>query len=109
MSGINFLQLILVLIVLIVVGVPLFAKLSNKKLFSSVDPSAEEFKHLLVRKEEVLLAIKEMEFDYKTGKISDADCATLKQKLETEALALLEKIDALERNLKKKRKHAGVT
>ncbi len=109
MSGINFLQLILVLAILIVVGVPLFGKLSSKKLYSSIDPSAEEFKHLLVRKEEVLLAIKEMEFDYKTEKISDADHATMKRKLETEALAILEKIDTLEQDLKKKRKHADVT
>ena len=104
MSGINFLQLILILAILVVVGVPLFGKLSNKKLYSSVDPSAEEFKHLLVRKEEVLLAIKEMEFDYKTAKLSDADHATMKRKLEGEALAILDKIDALEQDLKKKRK-----
>ena len=108
MSGINLLQFILVLAILIVVGVPLFRKLSSKKLFSSVDPSAEEFKHLLVRKEEVLLAIKEMEFDYKTEKVSDADYASMKRKMETEALAILEKIDTLERDLKKKRKSADV-
>ena len=86
MSGINFLQLILVLAILIVVGIPLFGKLSNKKLYSAVDPSAEEFKHLLVRKEEVLLSIKEMEFDYKTEKFSEVDYQTLRHKLEAEAL-----------------------
>ena len=104
-SSINFLQLILVLAILIVVGVPLFGKLSKKKLYSKVDPSAEEFKHLLVRKEEVLLAIKEIQFDYQTEKLSDADYTAMKRKLETEALALMDKIDALEKDLKKKRKH----
>lgn len=105
MSGINFLQLILVLAILIVVGIPLFGKLSNKKLYSAVDPSAEEFKHLLVRKEEVLLSIKEMEFDYKTEKFSEVDYQTLRHKLEAEALTILDKIDALEKNLKKKWKN----
>ena len=107
MSGINFLQLILVLAILAVVGIPLFGKLSKKRLYSSIDPKAEEFKHLLVRKEEVLLSIKEMEFDFKTEKISDADYAVMRRKLEAEALALMDKIDALEKDLKKKRKHTN--
>ena len=64
-------------------------------------------KHLLVRKEEVLLAIKELEFDFETDKISKSDFESLHHKLEEEAMGLLEKIDDLEKQLKKKKKTAG--
>ena len=49
------------------VGIPLFSKKSIKNLFVSRDPALEEYKHLLVRKEEVLLSIKELDFDLETG------------------------------------------
>jgi hypothetical protein len=61
----------------------------------------------VVRKEEVLLAIKELEFDFKTDKISQQDFDALHHKLEEEAMGLLEKIDALEKQLKQKKKTAG--
>ena len=70
MTGANFLQLILVVLILVAVGIPLFSKLPPRRLFAPLDPVEEEYKHLLVRKEEVLLAIKELEFDFKTDKIS---------------------------------------
>jgi hypothetical protein len=107
MTGANFLQLILVVSILIAVGIPLFSKLPPRRLFAPLDPAEEEYKHLLVRKEEVLLAIKELEFDYKTDKISKPDFEGLHHKLEEEAVELLEKIDELEKQLKQKKKTAG--
>ena len=107
MTGANFLQLILVVLILVAVGIPLFSKLPPKRLFAPLDPAEEEYKHLLVRKEEVLLAIKELELDYKTDKISKPDFEGLHHKLEEEAMVLLEKIDALEKQLKKRKKTAG--
>lgn len=107
MTGPNFLQLILVILILVAVGIPLFSKLPPRRLFAPLDPAEEEFKHLLVRKEEVLLAIKELELDFKTDKISKPDFEALQQKLEEEAVGLLEKIDELEKQLKKKKKTAG--
>jgi hypothetical protein len=107
MTGANFLQLILVISILIAVGIPLFSKLPPRRLFAPLDPVEEEYKHLLVRKEEVLLAIKELEFDFKTDKISQPDFDALHRKLEEEAMDLLEKIEALEKQLKQKKKTAG--
>ena len=107
MTGANFLQLILVVLILVAVGIPLFSKLPPKRLFAPLDPDQEEYKHLLVRKEEVLLAIKELELDFKTDKISKPDFEALHNKLEEEAVDLLEKIDELEKQLKKRKKTAG--
>ncbi len=107
MTGANFLQLILVILILVVVGIPLFSRIPTKRLFKPLDPVEEEYKHLLVRKEEVLLAFYELEFDFKTDKISKPDFEALHHKLEEEAVGLLEKIDALEKQLKQKKKTAG--
>jgi len=107
MTGANFLQLILVVLILVAVGIPLFSKLPPKRLFAPLDPAEEEYKHLLVRKEEVLLAIKELELDFKIDKISKPDFEALHHKLEEEAVDLLEKIEALEKQLKKRKKTAG--
>lgn len=108
MTGANFLQLILIIAILVAVGIPLFSRLPPRQLFKPLDPAEEMYKHLLVRKEEVLLAIKELEFDFKTDKISKPDFEALHHKLEEEAVTLLEKIDELEKQLKKKKKTAGV-
>lgn len=97
---VHFFQLIFVVAILALVGIPLFSKKAIKNLFVSRDPALEEYKHLLVRKEEVLLSIKELEFDQETGKLSDSDFASMKEKLQQEAVSILEKIDALEKNKK---------
>lgn len=103
MNLVHFIELLLVVGILILVGFPLFQKFQSKTLFSARNPAAEEYKHLLVRKEEVLLSIKELEFDFRTEKISEEDFEQTKKDLEGEALAILEKIDPLE-NLKKEDK-----
>ena len=104
MNFVHFIQLILVLIILIAVGVPLFRGLSKIKLFVQLDPSGEEYKHLLIRKEEVLLSIKDLEFDWKTHKVSEQDHQKQRKKLEVEAVAILERLDALEKAKKKGKK-----
>ena len=87
-------------VILTFVGIPLFSKKTIKSLFVRRDPVFEEYKHLLVRKEEVLLSIKELEFDLETGKLSDYDYALMKEKLQQEAVSILENIDILEKNKK---------
>ena len=101
MGFIHFLQLILIVAILLAVGIPLFWKLKLKKLVEPVDPAIDEFKHLLVRKEETLISIKELEFDYNTEKISEPDYKELLHKLETEATGILEHLDQLEQKRKK--------
>ena len=94
---VHFIELVLVLAILIIVGIPLFTQVSIKTLFSACDPELERYKHLLVRKEEILLSIKELEFDNKTGKLSPEDFESTKKKLEAEALDVLGEIDRLEK------------
>ena len=100
MGFVHFLELIFVVIVLLVVGIPLFGKLQLKKLVEAVDPDSDEYKHLLVRKEETLISIKELEFDFNTEKISESDYQELRKKLEAEATELIEKLDQLEQGRK---------
>ena len=101
MGFVHFLELIFVVIVLLVVGIPLFGKLQFKKLVEAVEPESDEYKHLLVRKEETLISIKELEFDFNTEKISESDCQELRKKLEAEATELIKKLDQLEQGRKK--------
>ncbi len=100
-SFIHFIELLLIVGIIVVVGIPLFGKLPKTRPFAEVDPLEEAFKHLLVRKEEVLLAIKELEIDLKTDKVSNEDYESLRQKLEEEAIIILEQIDALEKDKRK--------
>ena len=101
MSFTHFIELLLIAGIIIVVGIPLFGKLPKTRPFSEIDPIEEEFKHLLVRKEEILLSIKELEVDLKTDKISNKDYEISRKRLEGEAIATLEQIDRLEKGKKK--------
>jgi hypothetical protein len=60
----------------------------------------------LVRKEETLISITELEFDFSTDKISEPDYKELRHRLEAEATEILERLDQLEqerrRNAEKK-------
>ena len=94
-------ELALSLAILIVIGIPLFTRVSFKKAFALPEKDEEEYSHLLVRREEVLISIKELEFDKSTDKISDNDYESLRNKLEDEAIIIMEKIDQLEKKLKK--------
>ena len=52
--------------------------------------------HLLSRKDSIYTAIKDLEFDHKTGKLSDEDYAELREKFEQQAAAVLKEIDDLQ-------------
>tara|TARA_B100000686_G_C16083062_1_gene614854 strand:+ start:129 stop:452 length:324 start_codon:yes stop_codon:yes gene_type:complete len=101
MGFVHFLELILILAILLVVGIPLFGKLKLKKLVEEVDASSDEYKHLLMRKEETLISIKELEFDFSTGKISEPDYKDLRYKLEKEAEVIMKNLDQLEQQGRK--------
>ena len=97
----HLIELLLIVGILIAIGIPLFGKTPNTRPFSEINPVEEEFKHLLVRKEEILLSIKELEVDLQADKISIQDSDALRNKLEGEAIAILERIEELEKNKKK--------
>ena len=102
MGFVHFLELIFVVAVLLLVGIPLFGKFQyKKKLVEAVNPQNDEYKHLLVRKEETLISIKELEFDLTAEKISNADYQELRKRLEAEANEIIERLDQLEQDRKK--------
>lgn len=96
MSLVHFIQLLMALGILVVVGYPLFTRHEGENVLAPHDPVEEEYKHWLVRKEEILLSIKELEFDHKTGKLSGEDYDRMNKKLEAEAVAVLASIDRVE-------------
>lgn len=101
MKLVHFIELLLLFGVLVLIGIPLFRGLSGVRLFSDRNKLLEEYKHLLVRKEEVLISIKDLEFDFQNNKISQNDYDTLRQQLEFEAVSILERLDDLEQEKKK--------
>ena len=101
MEFVHFVELIFVVAVLLLVGIPLFGKLQFKKLVEPINPESDEYKHLLVRKEETLISIKELEFDLGAEKISEKDYQELRKKLEAEANEIIERLDQLEQSRKK--------
>ena len=107
MSFVHFIELLLIVGIIVVVGIPLFGKLPKTRPFSEVDPKEEKFKHLLVRKEEILLSIKDLEVDLKTDKISNEDYEISHKKLKGEAITTLEQIDRLEKDRKKSGKSSA--
>jgi len=104
MEFVHFLELIFVVAVLLVIGIPLFGKLQFKKLVEAIDPDSDEYKHLLVRKEETIISIKELEFDLGAEKISEKDYQDLRIKLESEANEIIERLDQLEQARKKNKR-----
>lgn len=59
-------------------------------------PSGGEGSELLARKGEIYAALRDLEFDYRMGKLSEGDYRELKEKYRLEALALLDQLDKRE-------------
>ena len=55
-----------------------------------------EIQDLLLQKETVYAAIQELDFDWKSGKLSGEDHQTARQRQEERAAAVLQQIDALQ-------------
>jgi hypothetical protein len=62
---------------------------------SVLDDEAHELQDLAVAKARVLRDIKDLEFDYQTGHLTEDDYNGLRQKLERKAIAILKRLDAL--------------
>lgn len=73
------------------VGYPLFSKRYQAPLKG--DMRVNDYQRLLSRRDMIYSAIKDLEFDYKTGKLSEEDYEELKSQYESEAVEILEKID----------------
>ncbi len=60
------------------------------------EPEPSGLAELLAEKETVYAAIQELEFDRKSGKLSEKDYQTLRERQEAHAAVLLKQIDLLE-------------
>lgn len=77
---------------LIFVGYPLFKReLSQESL--EEEPRDLELQKLLFEKEQALAALKELDFDYETGKLDEEDYEHLKDRYRAKTLSLLKEID----------------
>ncbi|MBI5637223.1 MAG: zinc ribbon domain-containing protein [Nitrospinae bacterium] len=87
---ITIVEVLLALAVMAAIGYPLFVKPSLAE--GEVDEGDERHK-LLSAKEAAFVALKDLEFDYKTGKIDEADYAALKSRYEAEAVKVMKRLD----------------
>ncbi len=69
---------------------PFFEKDYRRKKLEA-DTSQQE--NLMNRKNEVLEAIRDLEYDYKMQKVTDEDYVHLKEKLSADAVELMKKLD----------------
>jgi hypothetical protein len=77
--------------VVIGVGEPLARRWSYKEHEQESD---ENIERLLLQKEMLYGAIRDLDFDFQTGKVDQKDYAELRQQLEREALQILRQLDA---------------
>ena len=92
------LALAIALLAAIFISIPFFFRSETKdgaEYFP--DPAVEKVRELNSRKDSLLTAIKDIEFDYGLGKLSRADFEELHGKYRAEAASLLKEIDGLGR------------
>jgi len=94
MSAVELLvKVLLAVAVVAFVGYPLLRDHLAGEEDQDLPEEAEELYH---RKETTYSALKELEFDYKTGKLSEQDYHELESRFKANALEILEAIDELE-------------
>ncbi len=89
----------LILIGLIAVGLVVFIgePLVRRQLSDELDTAQDlEIDQLTLQKETLYTAIRDLDFDYHTGKVDDADYADLRQQLEGEAVDTLRALDQID-------------
>jgi hypothetical protein len=78
---------------LLFIAYPLFNRRAADIAGGDVEES--ELTDLLYKKESAYIALKDLDFDHKMGKIDDTDYLEMKSRFEAEAVALLGRIDDL--------------
>ena len=103
MSGNELFSLILMAAILtgigVFVGQPFFRPRPENIL--NDEYADTPMQHLLSRKDSIYTALKDLEFDFSTGKLSDEDNEALREKFSAEAADVLKQIDELEAGAKK--------
>lgn len=84
-------ELLLIVTVSVAVGYPLFTKKKPGIAIKGFNPNG--LPHLLTQKETAYATLKDLDFDFQTGKLSEEDYQALKYRYKKEAIEILEKID----------------
>jgi hypothetical protein len=92
---------ILDIVVLVLMAVGIVAFLGEPLLRQDTgdalpDAYADEGEMLLLQKETLYTAIRDLDFDYHTGKVDQQDYAELRHRLEDEAIATLRRLDTVD-------------
>ena len=90
-------ELAIVILSLYYMGLPLFRRQGHGAELSH-SAKRDEFHRLLVQKDNAYATIKDIQFDFKTGKISEEDCKGLLAKYEAVAVDILKKIADFKKN-----------
>ncbi|MEW6088465.1 MAG: hypothetical protein AB1498_09195 [bacterium] len=90
---------VLLLISILYVLSPIFFG-PSKNEFLREAPEDEKIKELQEHKMVIFNLLKDLEFEYKTGKISDNDFAKLKEEYKTKVILIYQKIDQIKTSLK---------
>jgi len=77
----------------IYVGEPLVRRVSSRPHGREGDDATER---LLLQKEMLYVAIRDLDFDFQTGKVDQKDHAELRQQLEREAVQILRQLNAVD-------------
>jgi hypothetical protein len=66
-----------------------------------LEGEGDTYHELLYKKDAAYTAIKDLEFDFQSGKLSEEDFVQMKDQFEKEAISILERIDRLEKEQKR--------
>jgi hypothetical protein len=99
--------IILAILTALFVGYPLLQKRRQKVSFA-LNHRAQE---LEARKAEIYAAIRDIDFDYRMGKLTQEDYETLREQYKTEAIGMMKQIDEMQlgKSRRSKNEPAGKT
>lgn len=89
----------LLIVAVVAVGWPLWRERRQPEAAGETliaDAAADPLAELVDRRDSIYKALKELEFDYQVGKVSDADYQAFNTQLKSQAVAVLKEIDALQ-------------
>lgn len=98
-------EILIFILVLGAIGFPIFRKV--KRAQETFTGEGDALHELLYKKDAVYTAIKDLEFDSQSGKLSEADYSGMKERFEQEAIGILEKIDQLQKQEKERIKSSA--
>ncbi|NIR51647.1 zinc ribbon domain-containing protein [candidate division KSB1 bacterium] len=87
---------LLVLTISFFVVSPIIQSRMMKGASNNKNPNLQDLNDLIERKETVYSQIKDIEFDYQMGKLSESDFKELRQQYKAEAVDLLKQIDEIQ-------------